>query len=239
VNNPDLERLSRAVEADPDDGEAWFRLGRYLLDETNNAKAAARAFEQANAKLPDQDLRLFLGKAYFEAGETQKGLGLLRQHVHERPTAAGMCMLANALMKVNESAETERWLKDALRLDPDFEEPYYLMGEFLAEKFPDQAVHFYREAIKRDPDYQMAWRDLGALLLRDPATLNQALESLKRAVALSPEDPWAAAFLGKAYWKNGQMDEAEGSYARAIELEPDDPLFLDWYIQCAASRRIA
>ena len=89
----------------------------------------------------------------------------------------------------------------------------------------EEAAAEYREAMRLDPGYEDAYRNLGFLLWTQHR-LDEARDQLVRAVALSPGDSFAHYYLGRA-----QLDAQEYENAiRELKLSqlpfPDDPPFL-------------
>ncbi len=71
------------------------------------------------------------------------------------------------------------------------------------------------------PEYAEAWCNRGRTLhLLDRA--DQAVESLRRAMALRPDWAKALRYLGDALGQQGERDEAERCYRRALALDPAD-----------------
>lgn len=55
----------------------------------------------------------------------------------------------------------------------------------------------------------------------EPSTLKGAIELLKKAQALDPNDPIILTELGKLYFSSGAIEEAQSSIALALQLKPD------------------
>lgn len=68
------------------------------------------------------------------------------------------------------------------------------------------------------PNSGFAWKALGVSLLNQG---KGALDALRKAVALSPEDAAAHSNLGIVLGGLGQQDEAVACYRRALEIKPD------------------
>jgi adenylate cyclase len=94
-----------------------------------------------------------------------------------------------------------------------------------------QAREVYRKAIRLDGNYARAYSDLATTYLNDwrfgwnlnrKQTLDQALASAQRAVALDDLDSNAHATLGDVYLWTKQYDQAVAEYQRAIALNPND-----------------
>ena len=57
--------------------------------------------------------------------------------------------------------------------------------------------------------------------------LDQALNMIKTAVDLRPNDGYIVDSLGWAYFKLGRYDEAVSQLERAVELKPEDSVIND------------
>ncbi len=231
------EKLKKQVREQPEDGEAWFQLAEFFHRECDNPEYAVRAYEKAQQYLPQQDLRLKLGMAYATAGAIDRGIAILRAYVQEKPCSHGYVMLAEALRKADHPEEARRALEMAIRLEPTFEESHFLMGRLTRADSRETAIACYRQAVSLDPDYQLAWRDLGAVLADDPATSEDGVKALCRAIALNSEDGWAHLFLAICYWKTHRIKDADLEYRRAIRAFPGYPFCRKCHAQFLASVR--
>jgi tetratricopeptide (TPR) repeat protein len=229
-------RFRRLREEQPENGEMWFEYARFLRDQCDNPDLTAKAFEKAQQYLPDQDLRLWLGSAYANAGEFDRGISLLQAYVQEKPCAHGYVFLSEALRQADRIEEAKKSLETAISIEPTFEEPYFLLGRLVKEDSRETALNYFRKAISIDPDYQLAWHELGATLIKEEDTLEEGIEALRRAISLNPEDGWSHECLAIAFRKAGKLEDADAEYKRAIEAYPDYSLFKEYYADFLAIR---
>lgn len=82
------------------------------------------------------------------------------------------------------------------------------------------AIHELRQVVSERPDYALAQRDLGMLLLSSPLTKVRAaaLKHLKLAVQADPTDGAAWFVMGNALGREAQWTPAVQAYSRALEL---------------------
>ena len=93
-----------------------------------------------------------------------------------------------------------------------------------------KAQEFFEKAMKKDPDYALAFSGLGNLLtMKFIATSNQAdleaaIDYLQKAIELDPDltDPYL--WLAYGYTREQRYSDAVKAGKRAVELESDNPL---------------
>lgn len=79
-------------------------------------------------------------------------------------------------------------LKSAMELNPADARPPYLMGLYLYDRQPAEAVKMWQEALKRDPSMAIAHRNLAVAWSADEKTVPQATAELEKALSLDPTD---------------------------------------------------
>jgi tetratricopeptide (TPR) repeat protein len=231
-----VEEFRRLVTERPNDGDLWLRYAQFLEQECDNPRLVVTAYENVQRLLPYLDCRPNLGSALVEVGRTDEGLTLLRQSIQEEPNAPKFGLLAAALLRIGEVAQARVQAEKAIELEPGFEEPHYLFGESLRRDPtlpPDvkwtRAAAAFREAVRLDPNYRLAWQKLGFVLCNEPETIPEGIEALQRARALGPTDGWTHIYLANAYWQSGDLERARESYLAAIAAEPDSTVFQNAY----------
>lgn len=78
-----------------------------------------------------------------------------------------------------------------------------------------------REIIRVKPDHAHAYNALGYTLADRTQRIGEALELVRKAIALSPDDPFILDSMGWALFKAGQLPEAVDYLRRAYALRPD------------------
>jgi tetratricopeptide (TPR) repeat protein len=231
-----LEDLQKRLQQNPNDGLLWLAYAEFLDEECDNPKKACHAFERAQQLLPDVDLRLRIGAGYDKAGEFERGVALIQESLKETPRPSGYCVLADVFLRNDMYYEAIHACQKALELNQDYEEAYYLLGEAVRHSSRERAIQYYRQAIMRDPDYQLAWQALGRELVAGKDTIEDGILALRRAIELNPEDGWARIFLANALARLGRNDEADESYKAAIAAFPEYLAFRTWYAEFLSKR---
>ncbi|MBF0359616.1 MAG: tetratricopeptide repeat protein [Oligoflexia bacterium] len=85
---------------------------------------------------------------------------------------------------------------------------YYLASLYEKEKNYDESYKILEEVIKKDPKNAHAWNFLGYSMMERGVDLKKALEYIKKAVALKPDDGHIRDSLGWYYYKVGKLDLA-------------------------------
>lgn len=100
---------------------------------------------------------------------------------------------------------------------------------FLAEKK-------YIEILSQLPKHVKAYEALGNLYLLD-RKYNQARETFGFALKLKPDDASVHAALGELENKENNLAAAFSRFAKAIEIRPNNPRYLDFFIEAAINTK--
>jgi tetratricopeptide (TPR) repeat protein len=100
-----------------------------------------------------------------------------------------------------------------------------------------EAEKLLREAIRYQPAWGQAHYSLGLLLAEDRSRLPEATRALEKAAAYSNGNPRIFHNLAIAYWQQEKIDPAISTFLKAIELEPQNPEFLQNLLQLLAQRK--
>jgi superkiller protein 3 len=109
-------------------------------------------------------------------------------------------------------------LKQAGQTDPSYAEPPYYLGQLYHMKLdePDNAMHYYREALTRDEENpQIAYR-LGTVM-SEQGKWEEAQTYLSKATVAKPDFAKAWFRLGLAHNAERQYPEAVEAYMKSIE----------------------
>lgn len=110
---------------------------------------------------------------------------------------------------------------------------YYLRGLEYRGRFTEgadaQAQQMFQRAVELDPQFALAYMDLGWTYIRewdwlwndDPRALDQALELAQKALSLDDSLAEAHSLLGAGYTKKGQVEQGLTEGERAIALDPN------------------
>jgi tetratricopeptide (TPR) repeat protein len=85
----------------------------------------------------------------------------------------------------------------------------------------------FKKALELFPDQPQVLNYLGYSWVDQGVNLDQALDMIRKAVALRPNDGYIVDSLGWAYYRLGKLAEATVELERAVELKPEDPTIND------------
>lgn len=200
-----------------------FNLAR-IYEVTQRPDAALKAYQQVSGGeryLPAQiRIAVLLLK--------KEGINRARQHLHqltpENEQQRAQLVLAEAqlLREVNAHYEAFKLLDKNLEKIPD--QPELLYDRALAAdkigKF-DIVEKDLRRLIELKPDNAHAYNALGYSLAERGLRLPEALALIKKAVELSPEDPYIMDSLGWVYYRMGNFREGLNYLNLAFTTRPD------------------
>lgn len=82
-------------------------------------------------------------------------------------------------------------------------------------------------ALKLNPDQPLILNYLGYSWVDQGSNLKQAMDLIRKAVKLKPDDGYFVDSLGWAHYRLGEYDKAVKHLERATELRPEDPVIND------------
>jgi tetratricopeptide (TPR) repeat protein len=110
----------------------------------------------------------------------------------------------------------------ALKIRPDDAELNERVGDVLrAQRSPQDAAFFYREAHRLEPERTSAMLKEARLLLKDDP--RRARQLIERAIETNPNDPFALRTRSELELSQGRMEKALEAAEKAAELAPEEP----------------
>ncbi len=91
----------------------------------------------------------------------------------------------------------------------------------------DIAEQRFRRALELSPDEPSVLNYLGYSMIEKKINLTEAMEMVKKAVELKPNDGYIIDSLGWAYYQLGDYEQAVTHIERAVELLPADPIIAE------------
>ncbi|ODA67271.1 lipoprotein NlpI [Methyloligella halotolerans] len=84
-----------------------------------------------------------------------------------------------------------------------------------------------KQALDLKPEESLVLNYLGYTWVDQKTNLKTAMDYIRKAVKLKPDDGYYVDSLGWAYYRLGNLDAAVKQLERAVELEPNDPIIND------------
>lgn len=120
------------------------------------------------------------------------------------------------------SDEMSLW-SDAIAKSPNKARPLTMVGLEFQKKFDDRtAIMYFERAAKLHPDFPEAINNLADLYGKS-GNRDRAVELLRGAVYISPDNLTYRSNLAIMYFSNGMLDKAEYEYNIIIQLAPQSP----------------
>src|SRR5258708_27165126 len=174
-----------------------------------------------------------LEKAEFalQARRYDLAIDLMRKELSAHPenTAAFYTSARAYVLKRNTPAAINA-LRESLRLDPDNSSSHMLYGTLLRDtgNFA-QAEQEFLTSLSINPAGHYTHFVYASFLLHQKKNIAQAREHISIALALDASNAKYHLVLGRVLAEEGNLDEADKEYQRALSLDPDDYLVLNSY----------
>lgn len=206
-----LDSFRKAVSLQPTQAEFHYRLGLALL-ESERYDEALPALSTAVSLEPNQKgWALPLAKAQYRTGQQGKAVESIRAVVTGTPTASELSS-ARALMDMISDPFSR--LPQAAR--PTFEQG---LNALYQRDQPQDAIVFFELLAKEHPDLSVLHTMLG-LSHQRLGDSGRALDELKRAVELAPDDGKNYLYLASVYLSHQRADTARTHLLQALERHP-------------------
>ncbi len=214
------ERLLSGGEAGEPDVQAILRKAGIYVD-LDEARQAARVLDRFAA-----------------AGDVRQLVGIADFWRMRGRFAESAPLIEQALVRMRSGAET------GFDLDPETLRAglFFQLGEaYERTRRYDEAAEQFQAVLAIQPENSTAMNYLGYMWADNGENLEQALELVRRAVALEPNNGAYVDSLGWALFRLGEFEEARRHLERANQLVPEDPTILehlgDVYVALGDTRR--
>lgn len=256
-----LEYFARVLEVKPDHYEGLVFSG-VIHNERGDHGRAEEFLKRAVALYPDSFLPNFsLGAVYAAEGELSKAVVFLDKATAVDPVPQAQFMLGRCLYEMGRLSGAIKALREAVRLDPSFEEAHHLLGlAYLDRRWNQRALESFRAAQRLNPK-KLKYQDLvsylsgqlaaplprvgkeTARLLREgerhvaKRSFQRALASYRRALALEPDHPTVLMAYALVCLHLDRSEEIESVTRKVLEGSPGEMLKATAYAMLIASLR--
>lgn len=215
-----LTALQQAVEEAPDSPDFLNDLGGLYLTLKDHDRAAD-CYRRVLALSPGHHgARYNLSQVLFEQGHAAEAIELLQRLVTDKPDyVEAHYNLGIALHHLGQYQAAIEALERVLALQPGFVSAHIQLAAYCQEyRYWQKAIHHYRKALGYQPNEPLASRGLADCLHQEGETA-EAIMLLQEAIAEHPQDTELHAALGRIQHEHGELQAAEASYLRALELD--------------------
>ena len=175
---------------------------------------------------------LYLGRGYHAMGRWEEALQAFRNFIRLQPdTSAGYFFAGRVLLTLDLPAQAYKYLKRAHELNPEESSILGLLGlSCLKIRRPDLASKVLGKAVELDPGNRKLYTGyLNALAVHSvrefyAGNLDLAEQMFTFLIKNGDHGVMPHLYVGAIEREFGRYDEALGSYERAVELSPEDPL---------------
>lgn len=213
----DKEAIIKQTEATRNLAEVYMAHGDYTSALTELIKA-----HEMNPN--DPFIHMDLGLSYMAKGKLDLAVEHFKKSIELNPSFAparnnlGYAYLA--MKKWDEAIEIFKVLTEDLL----YATPHYsftnLGWAYFNKKEYSQAEKYYREAIRLQPDFVIAYRGLGNTYIQMGRYL-EGIENLEKAIQLAPKFPDLYYDIGKAYVLVNDIPKALDAYRKFIAFTED------------------
>jgi protein O-GlcNAc transferase len=217
------EQLYRQVVGQqPDNGEAWSRLGEVCHSLRRPREALPGYFRALELEPASARTHNNLGLALMDLREFARAAASFEAALRLQPDfVEAHRNLGLAHLKQGQLDQATACFREALRLQPADPAALNNLGHVLVRQGQVQeALPCFARAVQGQADFDRAWLGLGDALHR-LGRLEEAGASFQKAAQLRPDDPEPLAALGTLLMDLGRPADAAHCYQRLLRLRPD------------------
>ncbi|MBI5281556.1 MAG: tetratricopeptide repeat protein [Candidatus Solibacter usitatus] len=233
------EQVSNAVatfreiaEIDPDSAA---RAEAQIVDALRAGKDFAAAEKEGKAALQkhpnDRLLKSVMASVQVDLGHFKEAEATLKSLLDGKNDRDAYISLAQMHEKAKNFAEMAKAIEQAWKLSKTGEEKetiYFMRGAmYERQKKYDLAEEEFRKVLKVNPSSASALNYLGYMLADRNTRLPEALEMIRKAVALEPNNSAFLDSLGWVYYRMNRLDDAAEQLRRSLERTSRDPTVHD------------
>ena len=229
---------ARALAANPRDLRALLALSRQY-SENGEYDRAIDTLTKAQALVPqDAGVAAFLAQTFLQAKKYQEASAFAAAAQKRFPDDMRFTRLhARALFDTGNPSAALALMESAVRTNPQDSGVYLSMADLYADAGrPEEALKTLDTAVKRFPKEADVLNYLGYMLADRGQRLEESVRLITRALEIDPDNPSYLDSLGWAYFKRGDLVQAETYLAKAAEGLPRNSVVQDHYGDLLAKR---
>lgn len=218
--NPGLTKLTRAIEANPDQAELYFARAQVFYEQEGYDGAIQDLQKALSYDSTNVAYLHLLADTYLDYYKSKKALETMElaaeYHPKRIPTLLKLSEFQLILQQYEESMRT---LDKVLQIDPQEAEAYFMFGMNFKELGDTaRAISSFQSAVDNHPELIDGWLELGQL----HAALGNAIAAqyFDSAIRIAPENVMIK--HAKAYYlqEQGQLRESLDLFREIVRLDP-------------------
>lgn len=230
---PALEAYRKIVALGGDEEPHGYQMLIETYRDQKQWAEASRVGQEAATKFPqDKGLKLTMANHLIDQNQGDKAITMARSQLKgtadDRDTYLALFQMYGRLRRWSEAEDALNQASKLMTKPEEKLEIDFLLGSmYEKEKKYDQAEQTFRQVLQQDPNHGRTLNYLGYMLADHNSHLEEALEMIKKALALEPQNAAYLDSVGWAYFKLGTLDLAEENLRRAAEKTPNDATVQD------------
>jgi serine/threonine protein kinase/tetratricopeptide (TPR) repeat protein len=192
-----------------------------------NALRIDPAFTMARASLGMMHVELSKnGMPHFDGEEGQRLLSEAVRDVDGLTDREKYGILAFHAQAVEKNpGKAIGYFKALIALYPDDSGTHVNLGRtYLQLGRVPEALAEYKEAIRIDPKFVLAYANMGFAYLYQTGDVSSALPECQKILELEPGNAWAQDCLGMSYFAKNELPQAQAAFERAVAANPQGTL---------------
>jgi len=226
-----ITTLESALARNPRFYRGQLRIAE-IYERQRQWASAADALARAQAINPRAPLETRRAAALINGGRPGEARELLEDTLSgsgsDAQQAVQLYLLAEAQRALKDLPAAEATAKRLLDANPNDARGLHVLSLILQDKGDAQgAERVLRDLIARDPLDASALNSLGYLFAERGERLDEAVELLRRALKIEPDNPSYLDSLGWAYFRQGRLDLADDPLTKAAAELKDSSVVQD------------
>ncbi len=228
----DVETALAPLLGKPSSGDQDLETGREAVlldaDALVEQKRGEEALDRLNAWQAEDDDPAVIGKraeVLARSGHVPEAVAIA-DGIDPADQPDAFLEIVQGVQRAERYAESIPLLQRFLAAKPDATDARFLLGTAQERSGDhDAAVKTFSSLLADQPDYHPALNYLGYMWIEKGQNLDKAVDMVRRAVALAPDNGAYIDSLGWGYFQLGRLDEARQSLERASRLIRDPTVY--------------
>ena len=219
--------LEDVIKTNPELTVVHYLLAMAYYKTNNSVKAEEQLKEIPSKSSLFEDSIFMRVRIMKDSDNTAGAVALLEQQIGDATTRKPnfYILLATLYREDGDIKLGQQTYEKALKLYPEDTDVLYNYGIYLEKTGDrDEAMTMMQKVIGLDPENGAALNYVGYTWADNNQNLAKALEYIKKAVELMPDDGYIRDSLGWVYFKMGNITQAVVELEKAAEMVDDDPI---------------